>query len=220
MFGLVGWKGGKWMKNGKKRLAITAIVVCLAYWGFGCESQAGKPATSDSPGDEVRVEMISKERALEKATFAAGCFWGVEAAFRKVGGVISTQVGYTGGQTEDPTYKEVCSGRTGHAEAVQIIYDPEEVSYRQLLDVFWSIHDPTQHDRQGPDVGTQYRSAIFHHNGIQARAAEKSKRQLEESGRFRRPVATEIAPAGPFYSAEDYHQQYYEKRGIGSCPTR
>jgi peptide-methionine (S)-S-oxide reductase len=163
--------------------------------------------------------MADEKIKYEKATFAAGCFWGVESAFRQVDGVVSTQVGYTGGQTENPTYKQVCSDRTGHAEAVEVMYDPVKVSYEDLLDVFWSIHDPTQHNRQGPDVGSQYRSAVFHHNGLQAKAAEESKRKLEESGKFRRPISTEIAPAGPFYRAEDYHQQYYEKRGIGSCPT-
>lgn len=208
------------MTIGTNRFVIVALVLGLAFYGFGCESQAGKPEASDASGDEVNRGMEDKESNLEKATFAAGCFWGVEAAFRQVRGVVSTQVGYTGGQTENPTYKEVCSDRTGHAESVQIMYDPEKVSYRDLLGVFWSIHDPTQHNRQGPDVGSQYRSAVFHHNGLQAKAAMESKQELERSGNVKRPIATEIAPAGPFYKAEDYHQQYYEKRDIGSCPTR
>ena len=182
----------------------------------GCESQAGKAEASDVASDEVSGGMGDN---LERATFAAGCFWGVEAAFRQVEGVVSTRVGYAGGQTENPTYKEVCTNRTGHAESVEITYDPQRVSYQDLLDVFWSIHDPTQHNRQGPDVGSQYRSAIFYHSEAQAKAAMESKRKLEASGKFKRPIATEIAPAGRFYRAEDYHQQYYEKRGIGSCRT-
>jgi len=195
------------------------FVLSLTLQGAGCESQAGKPEASGISGGEVNAGMDTENTNLEKAIFAAGCFWGVEAAFRQVDGVVETQVGYTGGQTENPTYEDVCSDKTGHAEAVQVTYDPEKVSYRHLLEVFWSIHDPTQHNRQGPDVGSQYRSAIFHYNGIQAKAAMESKDELEKSGRFKRPIATEIAPAGPFYRAEDYHQQYYEKRGMGSCPT-
>jgi len=158
----------------------------------------------------------------EKATFAAGCFWGVEAAFAKVPGVVSTQVGYTGGHTENPTYKQVCTDKTGHGEAVEVTYDPAKISYQQLLDVFWSIHDPTTLNRQGPDVGTQYRSAIFYHNKDQQAAAEASKRNLEKSGRFDKPIVTEITPASKFYRAEQYHQRYFEKRGLPSChlPTQ
>ncbi|HPA07089.1 MAG TPA: peptide-methionine (S)-S-oxide reductase MsrA [Methanoregulaceae archaeon] len=154
----------------------------------------------------------------EKATFAAGCFWGVEAAFREVKGVISTRVGYTGGHAKNPTYEEVCSGKTRHAEAVEVVFDPGTVSYRELLDLFWSIHDPTQLNRQGPDYGTNYRSAIFYHTPGQKILAEESRKRLAESGRYgRRPVVTEIVPAGPFYPAEEYHQQFYEKQGRGSC---
>jgi peptide-methionine (S)-S-oxide reductase len=153
----------------------------------------------------------------EKATFAAGCFWGVEFAFAKVPGVVSTQVGYTGGHTENPTYKDVCTDRTGHAEAVEITYDPAKISYQQLLDVFWSIHDPTTLNRQGPDVGTQYRSAVFYHREQQRVAAEASKRKLEKSGRFDKPIVTEITPASKFYRAEEYHQRYFEKHGLPSC---
>jgi peptide-methionine (S)-S-oxide reductase len=198
---------------------LIVFALGAAFQGFGCESQAGRPEASETAGGGVNTGMDRGDKNLEKAIFAAGCFWGVEAAFRQVDGVVSTQVGYIGGQTENPTYKDVCSNRTGHAEAVEVIYDPEKVSYKDLLEVFWSIHDPTQYNRQGPDVGSQYRSAIFHHNGVQAKAAMKSKADLEKSGKFKRAIATEIAPAGPFYRAEDYHQQYYEKRGIGSCPT-
>ena len=153
----------------------------------------------------------------EKATFGAGCFWGVEAAFRQVKGVKATAVGYAGGDTKNPTYKEVCTDGTGHAEVVQVEYDPAEVSYDRLLAVFWTSHDPTQRNRQGPDVGTQYRTVIFFHTPEQDRAARESKAALEASGRFPRPIVTEILPAPEFWRAEDYHQQYLEKRGLSSC---
>lgn len=154
---------------------------------------------------------------MEKATFAAGCFWGVEARFRNVPGVTGTVVGYTGGKTAGATYQDVCSGTTGHAEAVEVSFDPARVSYDELLDVFWDIHDPTSLNRQGPDVGDQYRTAIFTHGPEQDRAARDSKARLEASGRFKRPVVTEIVPAGPFWRAEEYHQQYLEKRGLATC---
>ncbi len=150
---------------------------------------------------------------MEKATFAAGCFWGVEAAFRQVKGVVSTTVGYTGGSFKDPTYKDVCSGKTGHAEAVEVEYDPSQVSYEEFLTVLWEIHDPTTLNRQGPDVGTQYRSAIFYHTPEQKAAAIASKEKLQHSGRYKNLVVTEITPASQFYRAEEYHQQYLEKRG-------
>ena len=154
---------------------------------------------------------------LEIATFGAGCFWGVEAAFRRVPGVLDAVSGYTGGHTENPSYRDVCTDRTGHAEVVQVTFDPSKVSYEQLLDVFWKIHNPTQVNRQGPDFGTQYRTAIFYHSPEQEAAARKSKQALEASARFRQPVATEITPAGPFWRAEEYHQRYLEKRGAESC---
>lgn len=154
---------------------------------------------------------------MEKATFAAGCFWGVEANFRRVSGVIATAVGYTGGQFQDPTYKDVCTGKTGHAEAVDILFDPAVVSYAQLLEVFWKIHDPTTLNRQGPDVGTQYRSAVFYHSEEQRSIAIGSKEAMQSSGRFKRPIVTEIIPASIFFRAEEYHQQYFEKGGIGGC---
>jgi peptide-methionine (S)-S-oxide reductase len=153
----------------------------------------------------------------EKAIFAAGCFWGVEAAFRQVKGVVRTDVGYCGGATSDPTYKQVCTDTTGHAEAVQVEFDPSKVTYEDLLAVFWTNHDPTQLNRQGPDVGTQYRSAIFYTSPEQKGAAEESRKLLESKGAFRRPIVTEIIPAPEFYRAEEYHQQYLEKRGLASC---
>ncbi|MGD0298124.1 MAG: peptide-methionine (S)-S-oxide reductase MsrA [Bryobacteraceae bacterium] len=152
-----------------------------------------------------------------KATFAAGCFWGVEAAFRQLKGVTATSVGYIGGTKPDPTYHDVCTGRTGHAEAVQVEYDPSQASYDDLLRVFWENHDPTTLNRQGPDVGTQYRSAIFFHTPEQEAAAKASKEALAKSGRFKRPIVTEIQPAPEFWQAEDYHQQYLEKRGQAHC---
>jgi peptide-methionine (S)-S-oxide reductase len=153
----------------------------------------------------------------EIATFGAGCFWGVEAAFRRVPGVLDAAVGYTGGHTENPTYKDVCTDRTGHAEVVQVTFDPAQVSYEKLLDVFWEEHDPTQVNRQGPDFGKQYRSAIFFNSPEQEAIAKKSKAALEASGKVRRPIATEITPATTFYRAEEYHQRYLEKRGAASC---
>jgi peptide-methionine (S)-S-oxide reductase len=154
---------------------------------------------------------------MAKATFAAGCFWGVEATFRQIPGVTSTRVGYTGGEMKDPTYKDVCTDRTGHAEAVEVSYEPEKVSYEVLLNTFWENHDPTQLNRQGPDFGSQYRSAIFYHSPEQGQAARESKEKLEKSGKFSRPIVTQIAPAVTFYEAEDYHQQYLEKRGLAHC---
>src|SRR5579864_2555404 len=154
---------------------------------------------------------------MAKAIFAAGCFWGVEEAFRQLKGVSSTTVGYTGGTMKDPSYKDVCTGTTGHAEAVEVEFDPKQVSYDQLLSVFWQSHDPTTLNRQGPDFGTQYRSAIFFEDAEQEAAARRSKAALEKSALFKRPIVTEIKPASEFYRAEDYHQQYFEKRGIKSC---
>jgi peptide-methionine (S)-S-oxide reductase len=153
----------------------------------------------------------------EIATFGAGCFWGIEANFQRIPGVISAESGYTGGHVANPTYKDVCTDETGHAEVVQVTFDPEKVSYEKLLDAFWQMHDPTQVNRQGPDYGSQYRSAIFFHSSQQEAAAKKSKTALEASGKLRRPVATEITAAGPFWRAEEYHQKYLEKRGATSC---
>ena len=154
---------------------------------------------------------------LETATFAAGCFWGVEEAFMRTKGIKSTKVGYTGGDLPDPTYEDVCTDRTGHAEAIQVKFDPNEISYKELLELFWSIHDPTTLNKQGPDIGSQYRSAIFYHNMDQERVALRSKEDLNNSGRFHNKIVTQIVPATSFYQAEEYHQKYYQKIGGGSC---
>jgi peptide-methionine (S)-S-oxide reductase len=154
---------------------------------------------------------------MEKATFGAGCFWGVEATFRQVKGVTEAAVGYLGGTLANPTYHDVCTGRTGHAEVVQVEFDPAQVSYDDLLEVFWNSHNPTTPNRQGPDVGTQYRSAIFTHSPEQAATAQASKQKQEASGRFKRPIVTEITPTSTFYRAEEYHQRYLEKHGLRNC---
>ena len=150
---------------------------------------------------------------MEKATFGAGCFWGIEHAFRKVAGVIEAPVGYAGGTTPDPTYEQVCSGQTGHAEVVEVEFDPAMVSYEELLEVFWTIHDPTTLNRQGSDIGTQYRSVIYFHSAKQEQAAKDSIAALENGDRFRNPIVTELAPIDTFYMGEDYHQHYFEKQG-------
>jgi peptide-methionine (S)-S-oxide reductase len=154
---------------------------------------------------------------MEKATFGAGCFWGVEAAFRHVDGVLDTAAGYLGGSKENPTYEDVCGDETGHVEVVEVTFDPDRVSYEQLLDVFWQIHDPTTPGRQGPDVGSQYRSAIFTHSAEQEATARASLARAQASGRFSRLIVTEITAAGTFWRAEDYHQRYLERRGMASC---
>ena len=156
----------------------------------------------------------------EKATFGAGCFWGVEAAFRQVEGVAATAVGFMGGSLDHPSYRDVCTDQTGHAEVVDIEFDPARVKYEDLLAVFWEVHDPTQSNRQGPDVGTQYRSVIFFHSPAQEAAAKDSKKKLEESGHFQQPIVTQIVPAGQFWRAEEYHQQYLEKRGLAHCSIK
>jgi peptide-methionine (S)-S-oxide reductase len=161
--------------------------------------------------------MTTETTTTEKATFGAGCFWGVEAAFRQIKGVKATAVGFMGGAMDNPTYEDVCYRDTGHAEVVEVEYDPSIVSYDALLAVFWENHDPTTLNRQGPDIGAQYRSAIFCHTPEQQTAAEASKAQLESEGRYRRPIVTEIAPAAAFYQADEYHQQYLEKRGLSTC---
>ncbi len=186
---------------------------------------AASPDRLSKRSDQTRSPMSGthrSERDMALATFGAGCFWGVEVAFRQVPGVTNATVGYLGGHLENPTYQDVCTGTTGHAEVVQVEYDPDRVSYEQLLDVFWKSHDPTTLNRQGPDVGTQYRSAIFYHTPRQEAQARVSKEALEKSGRLSGLVVTEITPASAFYRAEEYHQRYLEKRGLASChvPSR
>jgi peptide-methionine (S)-S-oxide reductase len=160
---------------------------------------------------------VADDPRIEKATFAAGCFWGVEVAFQALPGVIETTVGYTGGRTMNPTYEEVCTDRTGHAEAVEVLFDPTLITYERLLEAFWNCHDPTQKNRQGPDVGTQYRSAIFFHTPEQEAAARASKEALERSRRYVRSIATEILHAATFFPAEEMHQDYVKKHGGASC---
>jgi peptide-methionine (S)-S-oxide reductase len=163
--------------------------------------------------------MENNENNLDKATFAAGCFWGVEDAFRKLKGVTDAISGYSGGHTQNPTYEEVSTDKTGHAESVEVTYSPKEVTYNELLERFWKIHNPTTMNRQGPDVGSQYRSIIFYHTPEQKEAAEKSKKELDELGKYSDPVVTEIIPAQEFWKAEEYHQHYVEKHGgHGACP--
>jgi peptide methionine sulfoxide reductase msrA/msrB len=161
----------------------------------------------------MKIEKPKKER-LEKATFAAGCFWGVEAAFAQIKGVVKTTVGFTGGKLKNPSYEDVCTNKTGHAETVELEYDPSVVSYEKLLDIFWDIHDPTTPNQQGPDIGSQYRSAIFYHTPEQEKSARLFKEKLEKSGKFKAPIVTEIIPAQEFYPAEEYHQRYFEKHGL------
>jgi peptide-methionine (S)-S-oxide reductase len=189
----------------------TRFLVLFALLGFVFAAPASGAAAK---GAHKKMET---KTVVEKATFAAGCFWGVEAAFRQIKGVVSTQVGYTGGHTDKPSYEDVCTDRTGHAEAVEVTYDPSRVTYEQLLNVFWENHDPTTPNRQGPDVGEQYRSAIFVHSPAQEAAAKASKAHLEAEHRFRRPIVTQIVPARAFHRAEEYHQQYLEKRGLSVC---
>jgi peptide-methionine (S)-S-oxide reductase len=168
--------------------------------------------------EKIIVHANTNTSNLQLATFAAGCFWGVEEAFRKVKGIKSTMVGYTGGSFDNPTYRDVCKDNTGHAEAIQVQFDPNEVSYEKLLSVFWSVHDPTTKNRQGPDIGSQYRSMIAYHTPEQELLAKKSKEDLERSGKFNgRRIVTEIVSASTFYKAEEYHQKYYQKSEGGSC---
>ncbi len=173
--------------------------------------ESGEARKKSDSSATVSKDKTEKAAQMKNATFAAGCFWGVEYKFSKIKGVVSTSVGYSGGKTKDPSYKQVCGGGTGHAEAVHIGYDPSLITYPQLLEVFFSMHDPTQLNRQGPDIGMQYRSVIFTHNQEQKRAAEEMIQKLNESGRYSKPIATQIVPFSEFYEAESYHQKYYEK---------
>jgi peptide-methionine (S)-S-oxide reductase len=188
----------------------------LAQWRR--RSRRGQASIDSGWFSSLSNQMTSKNKI---ATFGAGCFWGVESAFRAVEGVVDAAAGYAGGTVPNPNYRAVCSGKTGHAEVVQVEYDPARVSFEQLLEVFWQIHDPTTLNRQGPDVGTQYRSIIFYSDDRERKAAEESKRRLDESGKLARPVVTQIVPAAEFYRAEENHQRYYERSGIApSCAIR
>jgi peptide-methionine (S)-S-oxide reductase len=190
-------------------MTLWILPAALAALAPGCNEHKESTQMCTAPTPE----------GLETATFAAGCFWHVEAAFREVPGVMDAASGYSGGHAEHPSYKDVCRGDTGHAESVRVTFDPKRVTYDQLLDVFWRIHDPTQVNRQGPDVGEQYRSAIFFADAAQEAAAKASRDRLAASGRFSRPIATRIEPAAPFWRAEEYHQRYLEKHGRAACPA-
>ena len=194
-------------------MLASAIIFAFLHRGATAMSDNKNIPISDAKPDIKDPNTLG----YETATFAAGCFWGVEASFQKIQGVKSTVVGYTGGRFKEPTYKDVCSGRTGHAEAVQLSYDPNIVSYEKLLDIFWQIHDPTTPNRQGPDVGSQYRSAIFFHTPQQAVAAGLSKTRQQK--KIKKRIVTQIKPAAVFYKAEEYHQRYLEKRNQISCPS-
>ena len=185
--------------------------------GAGNDGGTCRFASAGGAAGDAKSVLQKENGKMDTAIFAAGCFWGVEAKFRQIEGVAETEVGYTGGHTESPTYRKVCAGNTGHAEAVRVQFDPEVVTYEKLVRFFWTMHDPTTRNRQGPDVGSQYRSAIFTHSEKQQRVAERVKKELEEAGSFQRPITTEIAPAGEFTRAEEYHQRYFEKNGGGGC---
>jgi peptide-methionine (S)-S-oxide reductase len=212
------------MKNLIIVLSIFAVgLLVLACRGGLADSATTQPANdgwalTPQAAKDLKETDMKTEPKTEEATFAAGCFWGVESTFRKVPGVIRTRVGYTGGSTTNPTYRDVCTDRTGHAEAIDIQFDPQKVSYQDLLNIFFENHDPTTVDQQGPDFGTQYRSAIFFHSPEQEKLAEAEKAKRNASGDYVGPIATEIVAAGEFYSAEEYHQRYYEKQGASwSC---
>jgi len=191
------------------------LVIVLSFSVFALWD--GNAGAQDKQLSDTSPSRQGANETMETAMFGAGCFWGVEAKFREIEGVTATAVGYSGGHSEDPTYKEVCSDTTGHAEVVQVKYDPEKVGYEELLNVFWKGHDPTQKNRQGPDVGSQYRSAIFYFSAEQEKAAKSSLAKLEKEGGYTRPIVTQIEAAKPFYRAEEYHQQYLEKRGLATC---
>lgn len=196
--------------------ALYPILLTVLFGAVGCQrTREARSMNANAVAGATNPALTQIPPTAQKATFAAGCFWGVEATFRQTPGVLATAVGYTGGTTSQPTYEQVCTDRTGHAEAVEVIYDPAVVSYEKLLDVFWANHDPTTPNRQGPDVGSQYRSAIFYHSEEQRQAAESSREKQQP--RFRRPIVTQIVPAAPFHRAEEYHQQYLEKRGLSHC---
>jgi peptide-methionine (S)-S-oxide reductase len=198
---------------------INSAMLLIAFSALAsCSPSVGaEPRGIANQGPEAKTQSQKGEKKMEKAMFGAGCFWGVEVAFRNTRGVTDTAVGYSGGYTENPSYREVCSDKTGHAEVVYVEYDPEQVSYDELLNVFWDSHDPTQLNRQGPDYGSQYRSVIFCYSPEQEQIAKRSKEKLQESGKYAKPIVTEISPAKTFWRAEEYHQRYLEKRGLASC---
>ena len=209
------------MKQHPSIVVLVGLAATAAYL-VGTAAMSGDNSQASSENEISASTPSTTGNAMnnpsyKKALFGAGCFWGVEATFRQINGVKETAVGYSGGDAENPTYREVCNGNTGHAEVVQVIYDPAVVSYDSLLNVFWNEHDPTQLNRQGPDVGAQYRSAVFYYDDEQKAAAIASKEKLHTSGTYKRPVVTEISPALTFWKAEDYHQQYLEKRGLSTC---
>jgi len=206
-------KFNQYIKEDKMSRIIKIILIVATL----CLSSISMFFPEARAGDNTGVSEKQEAKVMEKATFAAGCFWHIEEAFRKIHGVTDVSVGYTGGKKENPTYLDVCQDNTGHAEAVEVTYDPKIISYEQLLDVFWSIHDPTQLNRQGPDVGSQYRSVIFYHSKKQKETARDSKLKIEKSGKFKLKLATQIVPAEVFYRAEEYHQRYFEKRGVNTC---
>lgn len=202
------------MNKGTQRIVLGGAAVALTVIALGAilatqegSMKTGTPTPQATPEDSAKTTDAAN---TEQATFGAGCFWCVEAVFDRLPGVLNVESGYSGGKTPDPTYKQVCSGRTGHAEVVRITYDPSQVAYEQLLDLFWRMHDPTTLNRQGADVGSQYRSVVFYHNDAQREAAETMKRKLDQSDTFDDPIVTEISPAAEFYPAEDYHQDYFE----------
>jgi len=212
-----------------------ACITAAILTGLGCNQTSGQAPTGDATrvagdsaqtseskpsSDKIEPTTSKKdggEKPMETATFGGGCFWGVELAFSQQDGVIETDVGFMGGTKDDPSYKEVCYTDTGHAEVVHLTFDPDKISYDDLLNIFWRIHDPTQVNRQGPDVGTQYRTVIFYHSDAQREQAEASKKTMDASGKFKAPIATIIEPAATFWKAEDYHQDYLKKRGQTSC---
>ena len=203
-----------WTKTGY--IGAIAALLAVAFLAGPMMYNDAVRAADDSQEKEIQQENSEMATAI----FGAGCFWGVEAAFRQIVGVKATAVGYAGGNIDNPTYEEVCSDKTGHAEVVKVEYDPSEVSYDELLKVFWTNHDPTQVNRQGPDVGHQYRSVIFFTTPEQEAAAKNSLEKLDESGEYSRPIATSIEPASTFWKAEEYHQQYLEKRGLSTCKIK